>query len=145
MHSIPLGTAIAVAAALLAVAGVCIALILSAQKRHQARLDLLRYAVERGMTLDVELIGKLTQAEGAMPGGPGSWPRRPGRGARIAGVLTTAYGAGFAIFACLIGSTTRGALVPMLGVAALFLCMGVGFLIVARMLSREEKEADARG
>jgi hypothetical protein len=141
MHSIPLGTAIAVAAALLALAGVCIALILSAQKKHQARLDLLRYAVERGMTLDVELIGKLARAEVTTPH---SGLRRPGRGSRIAGILTIAYGAGFAIFACLIGSTTSGALVPMLGVAALFICMGVGFLIVSRVLSREEKDADPR-
>jgi hypothetical protein len=142
MHSIPLGTAIAVAAALLAVAGVCIALILSSQKKHQARLDLLRYAVERGMTLDVELIGKLSQTGVAMRN---SWPRRPGRGSRIAGILTIAYGGGFAIFACFIGSTTKGALVPMLGVASLFICMGVGFLIVSRILSREEKGADSRG
>jgi hypothetical protein len=142
MHSIPLGTAIAAAAALLAVAAVCIALILSSQKKYQARLDLLRYAVERGMTLDVELVGRLAQAEVAMPD---SRPRRPGRGSRIAGILTIAYGAGFAIFACFIGRTSRDALVPMLGVAALFICMGVGLLIVAWVLSGEEKSADLRG
>jgi hypothetical protein len=43
MYSIPVGTAIAVAAALLAVAGVFIVFILSSQKKYQARLDLLRY------------------------------------------------------------------------------------------------------
>jgi hypothetical protein len=139
MHSIPLGTAIAVAAALLAVAGVCIALIQSSQKKHQARLDLLRYAVERGMTLDVELIAKLAKSEVTTPD---LRPRRPGLGSRIAGILTIAYGAGFAIFACFIGSTTTGALVPMLGVASLFVCMGAGFLIVSRVVSRDEKGAD---
>jgi hypothetical protein len=141
MHSIPLGTAIAVAAALLAVAGVWIAMILSSQKKHQARLELLRYAVERGMTLDVELVAKLARAEVAIPN---SRPRRPGLGSRIAGVLTISYGAGFAIFACFIGSTTTGALVPMLGVASLLVCMGVGFLIVSWVLRREEKNADPR-
>jgi len=136
MQSISLGTAIAVAAALLAVAGVCIALILSSQKKHQARLDLLRYAVERGMTLDVELIGKLAQAEVAMAN---SRPRHPGRGSRIAGILTVAYGVGLAIFACFID-----ALMEMLGIAALVICVGVGFLIVSRILSREENGADPR-
>ena len=142
MHSIPLGTAIAVAAALLAVAGVSITLILSSQRKHQATLDLLRHAVERGMTLDVDLIGKLSRTAVAMPQPA---PRPAGRGSRIAGILTIAYGIGFTIFACLIGSTTRGALVPMLGVAALFICMGIGFLVVARVLGREAKYTDPRG
>ena len=48
--------AIAVAAAFLTAASVLIVLILTAQKKYQARLDLLRYAVEQGMTLDVELL-----------------------------------------------------------------------------------------
>jgi hypothetical protein len=99
MYSIPLGTAIAVAATLLAVAGVAVTFILSAQKRYQARIDLLRYAVERGLTLDVDLIRKLARADAARTNAP---PRRPGFGSRIAGVLIIAYGVGFAIFACFI-------------------------------------------
>ena len=58
-----IGYVIAVAAALLAVASVFIAFIISSQKRHQARLDLLRYAVERGMTLDVDLLNKIARAD----------------------------------------------------------------------------------
>ena len=134
MHSIPLGNAIAVAAALLAVAAVFIVFAISSQKKYQARLDLLRYAVERGMPLDVELINKIARADGPKPG---AGPRRPGRGSRVAGILIVAYGVGFAVFACVIGTTSRDALVPMLGVAALFMCFGIGFLIVSRTLRRE--------
>jgi Flp pilus assembly protein TadB len=141
MYSIPFGTAIAVAAALLAVAGVFIAFIISSQKRHQARLDLLRYAVERGMTLDVELIDKVTRA---VPARTTASPRHPGRGARVAGILTVAYGVGFGLFACLIGSVSKSALVPMLGVAVLFLCLGIGLLLVSRTLRREAKDVDPR-
>ena len=137
MYSIPLGTAIAVAATLLAVAGVFIAFILSSQKKYQARLDLLRYAVERGMTLDVELINKVARAEAATTN---AGPRRPGRGSRVAGILITAYGVGFAVFACFIGMVDKRGLIPMLGVAALFVCLGVGFLIVARMLRKEAND-----
>ena len=141
MYSIPLGTAIAVAAALLSVAGVFIAFILSSQKKHQASLDLLRYSVERGMTLDVELINKIARAD-AVEKDEG--PRRPGRGSRVAGILIVAYGVGFALFACFIGTLDRSALIPMLGVAALFICFGVGFLIVSRMLRREANDADPK-
>ena len=141
MYSIPLGNAIAVAAALLAVAGVFIVFILSSQKKHQARLDLLRYAVERGATLDVELIDKIARADATRTNaGPG----RPGRGSRLAGILIVAYGVGFAIFACFIGSIDNSALIPMLGVGALFVCFGVGFLIVSRMLRREASDADPK-
>ena len=141
MYSIPLGNAIAVAAALLAVAGVFIAFILSSQKKHQARLDLLRYAVERGATLDVELIDKIAWANAARTN---AGPRRPGRGSRVAGILIVAYGVGFALFACFIGTTDKSALIPMLGVATLFLSLGIGFLVVSRMLRREANDADPR-
>ena len=141
MYSIPVGTAIAVAAALLAVAGVFIMFILSSQKKYQARLDLLRYAVERGMTLDVELIDKIAWADAA---NTKAAPRRPGRGSGVAGILIVAYGVGFALFACFIGTVANSALIPMLGVAALFICFGVGFLIVSRMLRREANDADPK-
>jgi hypothetical protein len=141
MYSMPLGTAIAVAAALLAVAGVFIALILSSQKRHQARLDLLRYAVERGMTLDVELISKIGSADTPRPN---ARVRRLGRASRVAGILMIAYGVGFAIFACFIGAVSRSGLIPMLGVAALFICLGIGFLIVSSTLRKEATDADPK-
>jgi hypothetical protein len=141
MYSIPLGSAIAAAAALLAVGGAFIALILASQKKHQARLDLLRYAVERGMTLDVDLINKIARAD---PASMNTGPRRPGRGSRVAGILIIAYGVGFALFACFIGTISKSALVPMLGVATLTVCVGVGFLIVSRMLRREASDADPK-
>lgn len=139
MYSIPLGTAIAAAAALLAVASVFIAFILSSHKRHQARLNLLRLAVERGTTLDVELIEKIARAD---PARAVAGPRRAGRGSRVAGILIVAYGVGFAVFACLMGTVSGSALIPMLGVAALFICVGVGFLVVSRVLRREHHDAD---
>ena len=141
MYSIPLGTAIAVAATLLAVASVFIAFILSSQKKYQARLALLRYAVERGMTLDVELIDKIAFADAARTN---AGPRRPGRGSLVAGILIISYGVGFAVFASFIGAVDKSALIPMLGVAALFICFGVGFLIVSAILRREANDADSK-
>jgi|HubBroStandDraft_1064217.scaffolds.fasta_scaffold513226_2 hypothetical protein len=141
MHSIPLGNAIAVAAALLAVAGVIIAFILASQKKHQARLDLLHYAVERGMTLDVDLLQKIASADAVRTNAP---PRRPGHGSRVAGVLIVAYGVGFALFACFIGSISKSALIPMLGVGTLTICVGIGFLIVSRMIRKEATDADPK-
>jgi hypothetical protein len=141
MYPIPVGTAIAVAAALLAVAGVIIAFILASQKKHQARLDLLRYAVERGMTLDVELIDKMS---GLVAPRSNARVGRLGRGSQVAGILLIAYGVGFALFACFIGAVDRSGLIPMLGVSVLFVCLGVGFLFVSRTLRREAADADPK-
>jgi hypothetical protein len=62
----------------------------------------------------------------------------------VAGILTVAYGVGFAVFACFIGTVSSSALIPMLGVAALIVGLGVGFLIVSRVLSREAGDGDPK-
>jgi hypothetical protein len=141
MYSIPLGSAIAAAAAFLAVAGVFIAAIRSSQRKHQARLDLLRYGMERGMTLDINLIDKIGKADAAAPNRGLS---SPGRGSLVAGILVIAYGVGFALFACFIGTVSKSALIPMLGVSTLFVCLGVGFLVVSKVLRRNSTDADPK-
>jgi hypothetical protein len=141
MHPIAIGNAIAVAATLLAIAGVLIALITSSQRKNQARLEFLRSAMERGVELNPELIDKVMHPN-RIAAGRQAFPR--GYGARVAGILIIAFGVGYAILAFFIAIGSPDARLPMLGVACLFACIGVGLLVVSRVLRSEHGVTDPR-
>lgn len=141
MHPLAIGNAIAVAATMLAIAGVLIVVITSSQKKNQARLEFLRSAMERGVELNPELIDKVMHPSKSKAGRQ-AFPR--GHGARVAGVLVIAFGAGYAILACLIAIRSPEARLPMLGVACLFACIGVGLLVVSRVLRSERNVTDPK-
>lgn len=139
MHPLAIGNAIAVAATLLAIAGVLIAIITASQKRHQAKLDLLRAAMERGVELNAELIDKVMHPNRS------AIARRPlprGQGTRMAGVLVIAFGIGYAIFALFIAAIAPNARLPMLGVACMMGAIGAGFLVASWLLRRERSLTD---
>jgi hypothetical protein len=136
-----IGNAIAVAAVLLAIAGVVIAVITSNQKRNQAKLDFLRSAMERGVTLDPELIDKVMHPNKSATR---KQPLPRGQGAHVAGILVIAFGVGYAIFACFIAIIAPDARLPMLGVACLLGCIGIGLLVVSKALRSERSGADPR-
>lgn len=141
MHSMAIGNAIAVAATLLAIAGVLIAIITSSQKNHQAKLEFLRSAMDRGIALNHELIDKVMHTKNSAAGKQ-ALPR--GHGARVAGILVIAFGVGYAILASLIAIGSPGARLPMLGVACLFICIGIGLLIVSKVLRSKRSDMDPR-
>jgi hypothetical protein len=136
-----IGNAIAVAAVLLAIAGVVIAVITSNQKRNQAKLDFLRSAMERGVTLDPEFIDKVMHPNKSATR---KQPLPRGQGAHVAGILVIAFGVGYAIFACFIAMIAPDARLPMLGVACLLGCIGIGLLVVSKALRSERSGADPR-
>jgi hypothetical protein len=136
-----IGNAIAVAAVLLAIAGVVIAVITSNQKRNQAKLDFLRSAMERGVTLDPEFIDKVMHPNKSATH---KQPLPRGQGAHVAGILVIAFGVGYAIFACFIAMIAPDARLPMLGVACLLGCIGIGLLVVSKALRSERSGADPR-
>lgn len=141
MHPMAIGNAIAVAAVLLAIAGVVIAVITSNQKRNQAKLDFLRSAMERGVTLDPEFIDKVMHPNKSATR---KQPLPRGQGAHVAGILVIAFGVGYAIFACFIAIIAPDARLPMLGVACLLGCIGIGLLVVSKALRSERSGADPR-
>ncbi|HEX3471288.1 MAG TPA: DUF6249 domain-containing protein [Silvibacterium sp.] len=134
MHPLAIGNAIAVAATLLAIAGVLIAIITSNQKKHRAKLDFLRAAMERGVELNAELIDKVMHPNRTAAG---RQPLSRGQGARTTGILVIAFGVGYAIFAFFISAIAPDARLPMLGVACMFGCVGIGLLVVSWVLQRE--------
>ena len=141
MHPLAMGNGIAVAATLLAIAGVLIAIIIAKQKNNQAKLDLLRSAMERGVELNGELIDKVMHPNRAATG---RRPLPPGQGARMAGILVIAFGVGYAIFAFFIAAIAPDARLPMLGVACMLSAVGVGFLVVSRVLRKEHSVSDPK-
>jgi drug/metabolite transporter (DMT)-like permease len=136
-----LGNAIAVAAALLAIAGVLIAIITSNQKNRQAKLEFLRNALERDAPLDPELIDKVLRPNKTRAGKP-ALP--PGQGALVAGILVIAFGVGYAILAYFIAIVSPDALLPMFGIACMFGCIGIGLLIVSKVIRSERNATNRR-
>jgi Domain of unknown function (DUF6249) len=141
MHPLAIGNAIAVAATLLAIAGVLIAIITSNQKNNQAKLDFLRNAMERGVALNPELIDKVMHPNKTAAG---KQALPPGQGARVAGIVVIAFGVGYAILACFIAVIAPNARLPMLGVACLISCIGIGLLVVSKVLRSERRVTDPR-
>ena len=139
MHPMAIGNAIAVAATLLAIAGVLIAIIISNQKKNQAKLDFLRSAMERGVALDAELIDKVMHPN-RTAAGKRALP--PGQGARVAGILVIAFGVGYAVLASFIAVISPDARLPMMGVACMMGCIGIGFLVVSKVLRSERRVRD---
>ncbi|HKD23656.1 MAG TPA: DUF6249 domain-containing protein [Rhizomicrobium sp.] len=129
MHTVTIGNAITVAASLFAVAGVLIAIIIANQRNKKAKLDFLRGAMERGAALDPELIDKIMR--------PGAARRQPmpfGKGALVAGIFVVAFSVGYAIFAYFISLIAPPAFFPMIGVAILLACIGIGLFVVSWIL-----------
>ena len=141
MHPMAIGNAIAVAATLLAIAGVLIAIITSNQKNNQAKLDFLRSAMERGVALDPELIDKVMHPNRTAPG---KKALLPGQGARVAGILVIAFGVGYAVLASFIAIVSPNARLPMMGVACMMGCIGIGLLVVSKVLRSERSVTDPR-
>ena len=131
MHPIGIGTAIAVAAALLAIAGVLIAIIVASYKSRQAKLEFLRNALERGAPLDPDLIERVMHPTRAAAG---RQALARGQGALVAGIIVIAFGVGYVILACFIAAVSPDARLPMLGIAGLFICVGIGLLVVSKVL-----------
>ena len=141
MHPITIGNAIAAAAALLAIAGVLIAIVVSSQKYRQAKLDFMRSAMERGAALNPELIERIMHPSRA---GVSRRALPQGKGALVAGILVIAFGVGYGILAVFIALIAPSARFPMLGVAGLMICIGVGLLVVSRALRSGQSVTDQR-
>jgi hypothetical protein len=141
MHPLAIENAIVVAATLLAIAGVLIASITAKQKNNQAKLDFLRSAMERGAEVNAELIDKVMHPNRTAAG---RRPLRRGQGARIAGILVIAFGVGYTIFAFFIAAIASDARLPMLGVACLLGAIGIGLLVVSRVVRNDRSFSDPK-
>jgi hypothetical protein len=102
-------------------------------RKRQLALEPLRLAIERGQTLDPEVVRQLL--------GSDRWPYGGGRvepiQLRVASIIVVSAGIGVGILAVFLAQVAPVAVLPTIGAGVLTLCIGIGLNIAARMLDRE--------
>ncbi len=111
--------------------------VVSDYKKRRIELEPLRAALERGLPLDPALVERL-MARPEQPD-PGINPLH----LRLGGVIVICVGAGVAILAACLWPLVPVAFLPVLGGAALLVCIGIGLLIGARIAEQHERRAAA--
>jgi hypothetical protein len=138
MQEFSLGAGLAALAFWGFVAAVIVAGIWYDIRKREAQHETLRRLVESGKPLDQQLVDKLLSLSG-------SKAARPDRDFQITGFILLPAAAGLAILALVLGMQFPEWQLPLLGVAALVACVGLGFLGAARMAARWHAGNDESG
>jgi hypothetical protein len=101
----------------------------SSIRKRDAQHETLRRLIESGQPMDGELVNELLKM-----GESGSG--RPDRDFKVTALWMLPVSAGLAVFAPILGLLAAEAFIPLIGAAALCACMGVGWLIAAKITSR---------
>lgn len=102
-----------------------------ALRERQAQYDALTRLIESGQAVDEQLVDK-------MLGGKS----RPDRDLRIAGLIVICAAPGLVILAFAVGQVAPTGFMPLLGVAGLAGCVGVGLLLASRFAARSYQEGE---
>lgn len=94
-------------------------------RKREAQHETLRRMIESGQTADRELVDKLV-------GGS----KHAHRDLMVAGLILLAAAPGIAVLGWLLSYLAAWTLLPLIGVAALLLCIGTGLLIASRAVER---------
>jgi hypothetical protein len=129
MQSFTLGAGLAALAFWGFIASVVVAGIWYDIRKREAQHETVRRLVESGKPLDQELVGKLLSLTG-------NRESRPDRDFKLVGVILLPAAVGLAILGMVLGMQIPQAQLPLLGVAGLVACIGIGFLVSAGMASR---------
>lgn len=114
---------------------VSVAGIISDYYKRRLALEPLRTAIERGQQLDPALIERLLARDRR------SEEINP-QHLQIGGILTIAGGIGFAVLSLFLRPVAWQAFYPVLGFGLAAVCVGVGLLITAKVLTRGARAAD---
>lgn len=129
MDDIGLGAGLAALAFWGFVAAAVVATTWNSIRRREAQQETLRRVIESGQPIDGELLKAL-----ALAGSDAD--RRPDREFQVTGLWLLPVAAGLLLMALILGIAVPDARYPLLGAAALVLCLGVGYLIAARVVAR---------
>ncbi|MDH3620161.1 MAG: DUF6249 domain-containing protein [Gammaproteobacteria bacterium] len=102
-------------------------------RKREAEHETLRRMIESGKAPDQDLIDKLLGHK-----------KDPARDLKVAGLIVIFVAPGLALMGWLIGLAEPSAIMPLLGVAGLVGCVGIGLLVASRFLERAH-EADSAG
>jgi hypothetical protein len=95
-------------------------------RKRDAQHETMRRLIESGQPIDQEMMKKLSLVSD-------SGEARHDQAFQITGLWLLPVAVGMAIFALILGSDKPEALAPLLGVSALLTCMGIGFLVAAKI------------
>ena len=123
------------ALAVFCIAAVYIAVLYFRHKRYEAKLSLLRSAIERGQALDVEVVNKLMQPQ-AIPA-KNSLP--PGIGLRIVGIIFLAVGFGLPVMGYFLSTIDPKAFPALKGTGGLLICISIGMFAAAALAHNKTK------
>ncbi len=112
------------------IAAVVVAGIWGESRKKEAQQETLRRVVESGRDIDLAVLDKVLGASSS----------RPDRDLKVAGLITVSVAPGLLILAWLLSMIAPQAFYPILGAAALVLCIGIGLLVAARVVEREIRE-----
>ena len=129
MDNLGLGAGLAAIAFWGFVAVAVIAAVWNDIRKRDAQHETMRRLIESGQPIDDELMKKLSMVS---DGGEA----RHDQAFQITGMWLLPVAVGMAIFGLILGSSEPQALAPLLGVSALLTCMGLGFLVAAKIAGR---------
>ena len=98
-------------------------------RKREAQHETVRRLIESGQPIDQDLMEKLSLVAD-------SGEKRHDRDLYITGLWILPIAPGMAVFGFILDSQVPEALAPLLGVAGLLLCMGIGFLVAAKVAER---------
>jgi hypothetical protein len=128
MQSFTLGAGLAALAFWGFIASVVVAGIWYDIRKREAQHETVRRLVESGKPLDSELVEKLLSLSG-------NREARPDRDFKLVGMILLPTAVGLALLGMVLGMQFEEWRLPLLGVAGLVLCVGLGFLLTANMAS----------
>ncbi|MBL29458.1 MAG: hypothetical protein CMM50_18155 [Rhodospirillaceae bacterium] len=131
MQGISVGAGLAAIGFWAFVAAVVVAAIVSETRKREAQHETLRRMIESGQPIDSTVMDKLLALSGS-----GS---HFGPGMRAAGLIAFFAGIGLGLLGWLIGAGYEGWLYPILGTAALVICVGIGLMAASSALGRTDK------
>ena len=106
-------------------AAVVVAGIWYAAKEQREQHETMRRIVESGRDIDPDVIDRIFRGD-----------KRPDRDLKIGGLITISAAPGLAILGFFLQQASEEALMPLLGVAGLVACVGIGLLVAARFAER---------
>lgn len=140
MENIGIGVGLAALAFWGFVATAVVAGIWDGIRKRDAQHETVRRMIESGQPIDQELMQQLS-----LVGDGGS--KRHDKDFYVTGLWLLPVSVGMALFAMILGATTAAeAEGPLLGVAALIACLGIGWIIAAKITARwYSKDSDTTG
>jgi hypothetical protein len=106
-------------------------------RKREAQHETVRRLIESGGKIDQALLEKLSLVAD-------SGDSRPDQALKITGLWILPVAPGIAVLGIFIGMISPEALYPLLGVAGLLLCMGIGFFVAGKIASRWYADIDSK-